>query len=90
MYQEVLTPRQLEVLRVMRDNKDTEEGELTQEGLIVYIGPSERTSPGTVNALRWACCIKPVVGNGVGYTVYGITETGEGLLDESLPRNHKR
>jgi hypothetical protein len=54
---DALTKRQLDVLQIMLDKADTDEGEILQEGRHAYIG-HERVSGRTINALLRCCAIK--------------------------------
>jgi hypothetical protein len=78
-----LSKRQLEVLRILRDNKDTEEGELVYERGIGYVGDSP-VSAQTVFALLRLAALRPTDGSQIGcFERYTINSTGEKLLADN-------
>jgi hypothetical protein len=75
----IATKRQLEILKIMRDNKDNEDGELVYESGIGYVG-LDRVSSRTVFALLRFCAISLDSVFGEKFERYHINESGEELL----------
>lgn len=76
---EQLTDRQHEILTVMADKADTDEGELVMEGREVWLG-LERTNKATVLALLRLCAIRLESGEPGGCERYTINATGLDLI----------
>lgn len=76
-----ITKRQLEILRIMRDKADDEDGELVYDRGTGYIG-NEPVAARTVFALLRLRAISACQ-CGSGIERYCINETGKRLLDES-------
>jgi hypothetical protein len=78
-----VTKRQLEVLRMMKERTEDEDGELVYERGVAYIGTT-RIAARTVWALIRAMAIKMSSDSNVGgFERYTITETGRALLREA-------
>lgn len=74
----ILTKRQIEILKIMYDNENTDDGEIVYEKGIGYLG-LERIAPRTVFALLRVCCISlDQYGGGVEH--YHINGTGKDFL----------
>lgn len=76
-----MTKRQREILTIMRDNSDNDDGELVYESGIGYLG-FERVASRTVFALlRMAAISLDQYCKIGGCERYRINETGQGLLE---------
>ncbi len=74
----ILTKRQLEILKIMYDNEDTDDGEIVYDIGIGYLG-LERIAPRTIFALLRVCCISmDQYGGGIEH--YHINGTGADFL----------
>ena len=78
----ILTTRQMWILKTMRDNANTDDGELVYECGVGYLG-LERIAPRTVFALLRLCVISADSFNSGGVEKYHINDTGKKLLRES-------
>ena len=77
----MLTKRQIQALRLLRDNFDTEDGEMVYEKGQCYIG-LEKFSGRTLFALLKVMAIRMLSTSTVGgFEVYTINETGLKLLE---------
>ena len=74
----ILTKRQIEILKIMYDNEDTDDGEIIYEKGIGYLG-LERIAPRTIFALLRLCCISLDQYSG-NIERYHINGTGEEFL----------
>ena len=74
----ILTKRQIEILKIMHDNEDTEDGEIVYEKGTGYIG-LEKIAPRTIFALLRVCCIS-LDQYGGSMEHYHINGTGEDFL----------
>ena len=74
----ILTKRQIEILEIMYNNENTDDGEIVYEKGTGYLG-LERIAPRTIFALLRLCCISldQYPGN---IERYHINETGENFL----------
>jgi hypothetical protein len=77
-----LTKRQLEILRLMRDAGESEDGELCYEHGEGWLG-SERVHRRTVFALLRACAISADQFNKGDMERYHINETGRQILEQA-------
>ena len=77
----VPTKRQLEILRMMRDAEDSEDGELVYERGRGYVG-TDPVAARTVLALLRLCAISADQFNKGDLERYTINETGKELLKE--------
>lgn len=74
----ILTKRQIEILKIMYDNKNTDDGEIIYEKGIGYLR-LDRIAPRTIFALLRLCCIsEDQYGGGIEH--YHINETGEDFI----------
>ncbi len=74
----ILTKRQIEILKIMYDNEDTDDGEIVYDKGIGYLG-LKRIAPRTIFALLRVCCIS-LDQFGGGMEHYHINGTGEDFL----------
>ncbi len=74
----ILTKRQIEILKIMYDNENTDDGEIVYEKGIGYLG-LERIAPRTIFALLRLCCIS-LDQYGGHIERYHINGTGEDFL----------
>ena len=75
----LLTPRQREILTLMADHKDTDDGELVYEAGTAYVG-LECTNGKLVLGLLRLCAIHLDEGEPGGFERYSINETGLQML----------
>lgn len=76
----ILTRRQIEVLKIMVENEDNENGEIVYEKGVGYIG-LEKISSRTLFALLRCCCISQDSYNS-GCEHYYINSTGKEWLQQ--------
>ena len=74
----ILTKRQIEILKIMYDNENTDDGEIVYEKGIGYLG-LERIAPRTIFGLLRLCCIS-LDQYGGDMEHYHINGTGEDFL----------
>jgi len=74
----ILTKRQIEILKIMHDNENTDDGEIVYEKGVGYLG-LERIAPRTIFTLLRLCCISLDQYSGV-MERYHINGTGEDFL----------
>jgi hypothetical protein len=78
----MLTKRQLEILKIMRDNADNEDGEIIYERGLGYIG-LERIAPRTLFGLLRLAAISADSFQSGDVERYHINGTGKQLLRDS-------
>jgi hypothetical protein len=76
----MLTKRQLQVLRIMQDNADNEDGELVYERGVGYLG-LDRIAPRTLFALLRVCAISADSFQSGDAERYHINGTGKQILE---------
>ena len=74
----ILTKRQIEILKIMHDNENTDDGEIVYDKGIGYLR-LERISPRTIFALLRLCCVS-LDQYGGGMEHYHINDTGKDFL----------
>ena len=74
----ILTKRQIEILKIMHENENTDDGEIVYEKGIGYLG-LERIASRTIFALLRVCCISLNQYSG-SIERYHINGTGEDFL----------
>lgn len=74
----ILTKRQIEILKIMYDNEDTDDGEIVYDKGTGYVG-LEKIAPRTIFSLLRLCCISAdQYGGAIEH--YHINGTGEDFL----------